>query len=119
MRVTNKTRVEGSIVEATIAKEIGTFAKYYFAEKPNIGQGVQTSNRTAEKLLIFDTPNRLIGSKRRMTLSETDFRAAHDYVILNCSEICEKYMGYNLINFTFVFENYNLKTIIFIDVDIL
>ena len=111
MRVTNKARVEGSIVEATIAKEIGTFAKDYFAEKQHIGQGGQTSNRSAGKLSIFDTPNRLIGKKRRMPLSETNFNAAHDYVILNCPEICEKYMGYNLINFIFVFENYNLKTI--------
>ena len=55
MRVTNKARVEGSIVEATIAKEIGTFAKDYFAEKQHIGQGGQTSNRSAGKLSILRT----------------------------------------------------------------
>ena len=101
MRVTNKARVEGSIVEATIAKEIGTFSAHYFAEKTNIGQeGVETSNRSAGQLSIFDTPTRCIGRRRRRPLSETDFDAAHTYVILNCPEICEKYMGYNLINFT-------------------
>jgi hypothetical protein len=98
MRVTNKARVEGSIVEATIAKEIGTFSRDYFAENSNIGQGVETSRRSAGQLSIFDTPTRCIGRKRRRPLSETDFDAAHTYVILNCPEICEKYMGYNLIN---------------------
>jgi len=103
MRVTNKARVEGSIVEATIAKEIGTTSTHYFAEKSNIDQGVGTSNRSARPLSIFDTPGRLIGRERRKTLNDTDFNAAHTYVILNCPEICEKYLGYNLMIFLLMF----------------
>ncbi|XP_078158220.1 uncharacterized protein LOC144553916 [Carex rostrata] len=64
MRVTNKARVEGSIVEATIAKEI-----------------------------VFDSTDRFTGRKKGKYLEERDFNAAHTYVILNCPEICEKYLG--------------------------
>jgi hypothetical protein len=101
MRVTNKARVEGSIVEATIAKEIGTTSIQYFADKANIGQEeVRTSNRPAGLLSIFDPPGRFTGRKKGKSLDDRDFKAAHTYVILNCPEICEKYLGYNnLINF--------------------
>lgn len=35
MKVTNKTKVEGSIVKATIVKEIGSFYSFYFVENSN------------------------------------------------------------------------------------
>lgn len=109
MRVTNKARVEGSIVEATIAKEIGTFSARYFAERSNISQeGVGTSNRLTRQLSIFDTPGRTIGKGKRKPLDDKDWDAAHTYVILNCPEICEKYMGYNLINIFLLFSKVSI-----------
>ena len=99
MRVTNKARVEGSIVEATIVKEIGTFCSHYFAEKSHNGrQGVQKSNSSRGQLSIFDTPGRSLGKENRRSLGEEEFKAAHTYVILNCPEIRDKYLGYNIIN---------------------
>ena len=94
MRVTNKARVEGSIVEATIVKEIGTFCSHYFAEKSNTGQqGVGTSNPSRRRLSIFDTAGRFLGKENRMTLDDKELKAAHTYVILNCPEIRDKYLG--------------------------
>jgi len=88
MRVTNKAQVEGSIVEATIAKEIGTFSTHYFADTSN-------TESSEVHLSIFDTPGHPFGSKGRMRLSDEDWKVAHTYVVLNCPEISEKYLGYN------------------------
>ena len=98
MRVTNKARVEGSIVEATIVKEIGTFCTLYFAENSNNNpQGVGTSDPLPRRLSIFDTAGRFLTRPKRRTLEIKELKAADTYVILNCPEIKNKFLGYNLI----------------------
>jgi hypothetical protein len=79
----NKARVEGSIVEATIAKEIGTFSTHYFADKSNL-------EVSGVRLSIFDTSGHPMGRERRRPLSDEDWKDVHTYVVLNCPEISEK-----------------------------
>lgn len=95
MRVTNKARVEGSIVEATIVKEISTFCSHYFEEKPRNGkQRVTKSNPNLGGLSIFDNPGRARGKENRIVLDDKDYKAAHYYVLHNCPEIRHKYERY-------------------------
>ena len=94
MRVTNKARVEGSIVEATIVKEISTFCSLHFAETSHTGrQGVGKRNPPRGQLSIFDTTGRYLGKENRRILDPKEFKAAHTYVILNCPEIRDKFLG--------------------------
>ncbi|XP_078170688.1 uncharacterized protein LOC144564958 [Carex rostrata] len=102
MKVTNKARVEGSIVEATIVKEIGSFCTRYFAENSKTNpQKVGTSNPLRRCLSIFDTAGRFFTRPNRRTLTDEELKAAHTYVILNCPEIKDKFLGYNLIKCLF------------------
>ena len=101
-KVTNKARVEGSIVEATIVREIGSFCTRYFAENSKTKQqGVGTSNPPRRRLSIFDNAGRFWTRSDRRTLDEKEFKAAHTYVILNCPEIKIKFLGYNLMTCLF------------------
>jgi len=83
--------VEGSIVEATIVKEISTTSRFYFEDLSLNGpKGAEKGKTSRGNLLIFDREN-------RRTLTDDEYKAAPTYVILNCPEIREKYLGYNII----------------------
>lgn len=92
MRVTNKSQVEGSIVEATVVKEISTFCERYFEENTRDGNSkVTESNPSNGGLSIFDSAGRPGGKENRRILSEDEYLAAHTYVLRNCPEISAKY----------------------------
>jgi hypothetical protein len=78
--VTNKARVEGSMVEATIVKEISIYCSYYFVEQSQNGmKEVPEDHNHHEQLSIFHSPGRALGKGNRRTLEP----AAHNYVLLN------------------------------------
>lgn len=90
--MTNKSQVEGSIVEATVVKEISTFCSHYFEENPRNGkQTVSDSNPSSGGLSIFDSAGRPGGKENRRILSEDEYLDAHTYVLRNCPEISAKY----------------------------
>ncbi|XP_078152644.1 uncharacterized protein LOC144547837 [Carex rostrata] len=93
-RVTNKARVEGSIVEATIVKEISTTSRCYFEDLTiKDPKGNEKCNTSRGFLSIFDKTGHHIGRENRRTLTDDEYKAAHTYVLLNCPEICDKYLG--------------------------
>jgi Domain of unknown function (DUF4218) len=93
MMVTNKARVEGSIVQATLLKEITTYCSSYFAENftsklsNRDKHRVQEDDHSSMRLSIFDKFGSVIGRGTRGTLNEDDYAAAHNYVLFNCPEI--------------------------------
>lgn len=102
LRVTNKARVEGSIVEATIVKEISTTSRCYFEDLTiKDPKGNEKCNTSRGFLSIFDKTGHHIGRENRRTLTDDEYKAAHTYVLLNCPEICDKYLGYNIIIYHF------------------
>jgi hypothetical protein len=90
--------VEGSIVEATIVKEISTTSRFYFEDLSLNGpKGAEKGKTSRGNLSIFDRTGRPIGRENRRTLTDDEYKAAHTYVVLNCPEIRDKYLGYNII----------------------
>lgn len=102
LRVTNKAKVEGSIVEATLVKEISNTSRFFFEDLSIKDlKGAEKCNTPRGSLSIFDKTGRHIGRENRRTLTDDEFKAAHTYVLLNCPEICDKYLGYNIIIYHF------------------
>lgn len=99
MRVTNKARVEGSIVEATLIKEIATYCSKYFAEaatesNKDMHDDGQDNNSTT-RTMIFDTFGSPLGRGKARYLDDIEYKAAHNYVLLNSPEI-QPLLEYNL-----------------------
>jgi len=95
MMVTNKARVEGSIVEATLIKEIASYCSSYFSEgatnsEPNFEPGVRDDgeeNPTIGQPQVFDKVGLPLGRGKGRILNEDEYKAAHNYIILNSIEI--------------------------------
>ncbi|KAL4590703.1 hypothetical protein LXL04_003644 [Taraxacum kok-saghyz] len=90
--VKNKSKVEGSIVNAYLLREAANFCSYYF--EPN----VLTRNRNVprnddggddrgdddnEILTIFSYPGRAYGKLKKKMLTDEEFNAVHAYILLN------------------------------------
>jgi Domain of unknown function (DUF4218) len=92
MMVTNKTCVEGSIIQASLLKEITTYCSSYFAENFTSKISNRDKHRFQEddhismRLSIFDKFGIAIGRGTRGTLNEDDYVTAHNYVLFNCPE---------------------------------
>lgn len=94
--MTNKARVEGSIVEATLIKEVSTYCSSYFVERSNSRRPeVDKNNPSQGKLSIFETLGRSLGRGNRRTLDSREFLAAHNFILFNCPEI-KPYLEYIL-----------------------
>ncbi|KAL4584418.1 hypothetical protein LXL04_009019 [Taraxacum kok-saghyz] len=89
--VKNKSKVEGSIVNAYLLREAANFCSYYF--EPN----VLTRNRNVprnddggddrgdddnEILKIFSHPGRAYGNLKKRMLTDDEFNAVHTYILL-------------------------------------
>lgn len=91
----NRSRVEGSIVEAYIIEEVSTLCSLYFQSdvetrftrlpRNDDGGEIDSDGR----LSIFNYPGRPVGSQKhgRSFASEDEKISAHRYILLNCSEI--------------------------------
>ncbi|KAK6802910.1 hypothetical protein RDI58_000694 [Solanum bulbocastanum] len=92
--VKNRYRVEGSICEAYIIKEISTFSSHYF--QPNVQTRLNKVTRNDDGgevdapdgcLSIFLHPGRPSGEMNGRYLSDKEWDATRIYVLLNCEEI--------------------------------
>jgi hypothetical protein len=100
--VTNKARVEASIVEATLIKEISTYYSSYFVERSNSRRPeVDKNNPSQGKLSIFETHGRSLGRGNRRTLDSREFLVAHNFILFNCPEI-KPYLEYILYKLIFI-----------------
>lgn len=90
----NKNHVEGSICEAFITEEIATFCSHYF--EPEIETRLNRADRNDEgsedeamgRLSVFTQTGRKLGRARAWRyLTETEYKAACNYVLFNCVEI--------------------------------
>jgi Domain of unknown function (DUF4218) len=86
MMVTNKAQVEGSIVEATIIKEMTIYCSSYFLEGGKNLHEDGEENTTIETLLVFDKVERPLGRGKARILDENEYKAAHNYVLFNSPE---------------------------------
>ena len=88
--MTNKARVEGSIVEACIVEESANFMSSYFQDdvasrlsrldRYNNGGFVENDPR----LPIVSFPGRAIGMIPSRNLTDEELNAAHYYIMTNC-----------------------------------
>lgn len=85
--VNNKARVEGSIVEATLIKEVALYCTSYFSEDVKNSHESREENTTIERLLVFDKIGRPLGRGKARILDENEYKAAHNYVLFNSPEI--------------------------------
>ena len=100
--VKNKARVEGSICNAYLVEEASSFCSHYFdphvqtkhRRMPrNVESMMQEDNEINGNLSIFTHPGRPLGQHRTRMLTENEMKAAHQYVLLNCSEV-KQYIEY-------------------------
>lgn len=84
IRVTNKARVERSIVETTLVKEISTYCSYYFTDHDSTKSShkgkyeVREDNSSSGRLSIVDSLGRALGRRKRRTLDPNECKAAHN-----------------------------------------
>ena len=86
MMVTNKARVEASICEAKLIKEVADYCSIYFSESQTDSM-VQEDNMTIERPLVFDKVACPLGRGKARILDETEYKLAHNYVLFNSPEI--------------------------------
>ncbi|XP_019230115.1 PREDICTED: uncharacterized protein LOC109211070 [Nicotiana attenuata] len=99
--VKNRSRIEGSICEAYLAKETSYFCSYYFGHnvpclrnKPNRHDDGGSNDPTAPPFSIFNQPGKggpKSSSKRILT--EKELESATTHVLLNCPEV-QPYYSY-------------------------
>ena len=89
MMVTNKARVEGSIAESTLIKEIAVFNSAYLADKAKNIEEIDGLNNSQniKRLSVFESEVRPLGRPSRRFLDDKEYEAAHNYVIMNCPEV--------------------------------
>lgn len=92
-KVRNKACVEGSIAEAYIAEELGTFFSMYF-DSTFISKFNRKSRNfdggeieSGGRLSIFTQPGRALGGSVRRYISDREYNAIMIYVLLNCNEV--------------------------------
>lgn len=96
--VRNKARVEGSIVESYLVKELATYCSLYFdpqiqtrhnQEPRNYAPDIPSSSGSDTRLNIFKHPCRRLfekGGKPR-ALTDEELHKVHTYILFNCEEI--------------------------------
>jgi hypothetical protein len=92
----NKSKVEGSIVEAYLIEEVSDFCSTYFARDVSTratrpdrhSDDTRSLKETRLECTIFDYPGRGRGPGYRY-LNDKEFKAAQMFMLLNCSEIDE------------------------------
>ena len=90
--MTNKARVEGSIVEAYVVEEMSNFVSLYF--KDEVASRLHRPERYDDggfvendpRLLIVSYPGRATGTIPVRNLTEEELNAAHYYIMNNCPE---------------------------------
>ena len=88
-----RSKIEGSICEAYLAKETAHFCSYYFGEQVSCMRNRPNRNdeggveHNYPPMSIFNQPGR--GSKKppKRTLSSMERQSAVTHVLLNCPEI--------------------------------
>lgn len=94
-KVKNKARVEGSIVQVYLREEVANFISHYFEfhvvtrrrrvpRNDDVGDDDGVPHST---ISIFFNGGRPSGSLVKRYLTEKERVAAHNYILLNCSEI--------------------------------
>ncbi|XP_050238000.1 uncharacterized protein LOC126687481 [Mercurialis annua] len=94
-KVSNKSRVEGSISSGYLMEETAKFASFYFTDgDPTLPCRLQRNevfdtdmDDDVDRLSIFRTVGEPIGACRKRHLDEYEYVAARSYVLLNCAEI--------------------------------
>ena len=98
----NKAKVEGSICNAYLVEEASAFCAHYF--EPHVPTRHRKVPRNLDfqtnehgefdgNLSIFIHPGRSMGRGRSRFMDEEEYRAAHKYILLNCSEV-QPYIEY-------------------------
>lgn len=94
--VRNKAKVEGSICNAYLVEEASSFCSYYFEDHVmtkrrhvprNLYNREDMIDEHEENLSIFKYPGRAFGKAKTRFLDDKEFKAAHSYVLLNCTEV--------------------------------
>lgn len=95
--VKNKARVEGSIANVYLVREVSYFCSHYFEEHVynrarNVPRNDPQLRPSGEELsednfTIFKTPRRLQGKMRTRRLTLDEQKVAHYYVIFNSPQI--------------------------------
>jgi hypothetical protein len=81
--VTNKARMEGTIAEAIIIKEMVIYCSSYFLEGDKNLHEDGEGNTTIEILLVFDKVGCPLGREKIRILDENEYKVAHNYVLFN------------------------------------
>lgn len=96
--VRNKAKVEGSIVESYLVKELSTYCSLHFEpttqtrlnrEPRNFAPDIPSSSGIDNRLSIFKVPCRRLYCKagKKISLSEAEIHKIHTYILLNCDEV--------------------------------
>ncbi|KAK6123870.1 hypothetical protein DH2020_042384 [Rehmannia glutinosa] len=94
--VKNKAKVEGSISNAYLVEEASSFCSYYFEDHVSTkhrnvprnydGRG-DIVNDHEENISVFKHQGRAFGKEKTRYMTDNEYKAAHIYVLLNCSEV--------------------------------
>ncbi|XP_060213694.1 uncharacterized protein LOC132640899 [Lycium barbarum] len=91
-------RVEGSICEAYLAKEISHFCSYYFGDdvpclrnRPNRHYDGGVNDAFAKPISIFNRPGTGSKKRKKRELNDLEFKSALTHVLLNCPEVQSYY----------------------------
>ncbi|XP_049367943.1 uncharacterized protein LOC125832793 [Solanum verrucosum] len=86
-----KLRLEGSMVEFHLAREIADFGSYYFESSvpcfQNRPNHHDDGGETIKPLSIFNQPGKGSKKRTRRNLSAMEFKSASTHVLLNCPQV--------------------------------
>lgn len=86
-----KHRLEGSMVEFHLAREITNFGSYYFKSSVpclrNRPNRHDDGGETMKPLSIFNQPGKGSKKRTRRNLSAMEFKSASTHVLLNCPQV--------------------------------
>ncbi|KAL4578884.1 hypothetical protein LXL04_015015 [Taraxacum kok-saghyz] len=96
--VRNKAKVEGSIVQSYLVKELATYCSLYFEptietrhnrEPRNFASDHPIPSSTNARLSVFVFPSRRLFAKggTQRVMGDQELHKAHTYILLNCVEI--------------------------------
>ena len=92
----NKARVEGSICNAHLVKEISSFASHYFeghvpTRSRNVGRNddvcVDEGEPNDGRISVFKSSGRSFGAQKSRNLSDMEYNATHYYILMNCRKV--------------------------------
>jgi len=86
-----KHRLEGSMVEFHLAREITNFGSYYFKSSVpclrNRPNRHDDGGKTMKPLSIFNQPGEGSKKRTRRNLNAMEFKSASTHVLLNCPQV--------------------------------